>query len=384
MAGHDRPVCYLSKSPLLHLFLTLSRSSNDGDGRSPPILGPPPGLRVPSLGYASAGPSQAPIVVWHGADSDHSLLASEALVPGPAEPGSRPADNVASSSRSLQPASLSSSSLRSPQASSSCLETLQRFARDAGFSSRVAAQVGFARRSSSRINYQLKWSVYLHWCRSEGHSIFRPSLPKVADFLLWVRRSRHLSVSSIMGYRSMLATVFRFHLPNLSSDPVSRDLVCFFRIEAPIWPLHPPAWDLSEVLQFLNSPVLELLQRASLSDLMKKVLFLVALATAKRVGELQAVSRAVSFVCSDACLSYVPEFVAKIESLSNPLPRSFLVASLSDFVAGLDDELLLCPVRATRIYLDRTSSFSPLPQRLFLSLRRSSHALSKNTISFFL
>ena len=117
---------------------------------------------------------------------------------------------------------------------------------------------------------------------------------------------------------------------------------------------------------------------------MKKVLFLVALATAERIGELQAASRAVSFVRSDVCLSYVPECVAKTESFSNLLPRSFLVASLSDLGAGLDDELLLFPVRALHIYLDRTSSFSPLPRCLFLSPRRPSRALSKKAISFFL
>ena len=117
---------------------------------------------------------------------------------------------------------------------------------------------------------------------------------------------------------------------------------------------------------------------------MKKVLFLLALATAKRVGELQAFSRSVSFVRADACLSYVPEFVAKTESLSNPIPRSFLVRSLSDFAAGLDEELPLCPIRALRIYLDRTASISPLPRRLFVSLRRPSRALSKNAVSSFL
>ena len=156
------------------------------------------------------------------------------------------------------------------------------------------------------------------------------------------------------------------------------------RIEASNRPLRPPAWDLSAVLTFLNSPLFEPLQQASLRDLTKKILFLLALATAKRVRELQAVSRAVSFVRSDACFSYVPEFVTKTESLSNLLPRSFLVDSLSDFAAGLEDELLLCPVRALRLYLDRTSSFSPLPRHLFLALRRPSRALSKNAISFFL
>ena len=374
VAGNDRPVCYFSKSPLLHLFLALLRSSCDGYGRSSTVLGPPPGLRVPSLGFDSAGPPQAPIVIRNCVDSDCPVLASEALVSGSAGPSNRPAGNVASSTRSPQPDLLSASSSQASQASSSCLATLQRFARAVGFSSRVAAQVGLTRRSSSLTNYQLKW------CRSVGHSVSRPSLPKVADFLLWLCRSRKLSVPSIMGYRSIyVGYSLPFH-PNMSSDPVLHDLVCSFSIETPVRLLRPPAWDLSAALQFLNSSVFEPLHRVSLRDLTKKVLFLVSLATVKRVGELQAVSRTVSFVRSD----YVPEFVAKTESISNPLPRSFLVASLSNFAAGLDDELLLFPVRALRIYLDRTSSFSPLPRHLFLSPRRPSQALSKNAISFFL
>ena len=217
---NDRPVCYLSKSPLLHLFLALPRSSGNGDGRSPTVLGPPPGLRVPSLGYDSTDPPQAQIIIRSCADSDCPVLASKALVSGSAGPSNRPASNIASSTRSPQPASLSSSSSLSPQASSSCLATLQRFTWAAGFSSRVAAQVGLAWRSSSRTSYQLKWSVYRQWCRSMGPSVSRPSLPKVADFLLWLRRSRKLSVSSVMGYRSVLVTVFHFKLPNMSSDPV--------------------------------------------------------------------------------------------------------------------------------------------------------------------
>ena len=45
----------------------------------------------------------------------------------------------------------------------------------------------------------------------------------------------------------------------------------------------------------------------------KKTLFLVALATAKRVGELQAVSRQVSFRGEDMYVSYLPHFVAKTD-----------------------------------------------------------------------
>ena len=131
------------------------------------------------------------------------------------------------------------------------------------------------------------------------------------------------------------------------------------------------------------SPLFEPLHLCSLRPLTKKVLFLVALATAKRVGELQAISRTVSFFSSDVCLSYVPEFVAKTESFSNPIPHSFLVKSLSYFTAGLKEDLFLCLVRALRIYLRRTDSFSPLPRRLFVFPRLPSRSLSKNAVSFF-
>ena len=151
-------------------------------------------------------------------------------------------------------------------------------------------------------------------------------------------------------------------------------------MEAPPRPLRPQAWDLSLVLRCLNSALFEPLHLCSLRNLAKKLLFLVALAMAKRVEELQAVSRTVSFVGSDACLSYVPEFVAKTESFSNPLPRSFLVKSRSDFAAGLEVDLLLCPVRALRVYLRRTDFFSSSA----LPVRLSSPSLSKNAISFFL
>ena len=108
-----------------------------------------------------------------------------------------------------------------------------------------------------------------------------------------------------------------------------------------------------------------------------------SLATARRVGELQVVSRDVSFSGSDAFLSYLPEFQAKTESVVNPLPRSFCVCSLNNFVGDLRDELLLCPVCGLRSYLSRTSSLAPRPRTVFVS-PRSPRSLSKNALSFFL
>ena len=206
----------------------------------------------------------------------------------------------------------------------------------------------------------------------------------MADFLLYLRRSLSLSYSSIASYRSILSGVFHFILPELSSHFVLRDLLRSFRLERPLPSSRVPPWDLLVVLRFLRGPPFEPLATASLRSLTQKVLFLVSLATARRVGELQAVSWEVSFSGSDAFLSYLPEFRAKTESTVNPLPRSFCVRSLNDFVGDLPDELLLCPVRALRSYLSRTASLTPRPRTIFVSPCSPSRSLSKNSLSFFL
>ena len=161
----------------------------------------------------------------------------------------------------------------------------------------------------------VRWSIYRGWCHSNGHSVSRPTLAKVADFLYWLRSTRGLSVSSLRGYRSVLSAVFRFHLPSLSSDPVIRDLLRSFRLSSAEHVLRPPAWDLSKVLTYLVSPAFEPLSQASFRALTLKPLFLLALATAKRVGELQALSSVVTFVAG------VPDFLTS-RSLSPSRSRS--------------------------------------------------------------
>ena len=98
------------------------------------------------------------------------------------------------------------------------------------------------------------------------------------------------------------------------------------------------------------------------------------------MGELQALSHIVSFVGGDACLSYVPEFVAKSESLSRSIPLSFLVKSVSDFAAGLVVALLV----PFTFSLDRTFSLAPNRRHLFISPSCPTCAMSKNAVSFLL
>ena len=154
----------------------------------------------------------------------------------------------------------------------------------------------------------------------------------IADFLFWLRKSKKLSVSAILGYRSMLSAVFRTVLPEISTSPVLQDLLRFFKVEAPCRVIRSPAWDLLKVFDYLRSSVFEALSNSSLRDLTRKTTFLVALAAAKRVGEIHPLSRFVSFSSSAAGVSYVPEFLAKTETVVSPLPRSSVIQSLGDFL----------------------------------------------------
>ena len=180
----------------------------------------------------------------------------------------------------------------------------------------------------------------------------------------------------------MLAAVFKFPLPEISTSPILKDLIRSFEISAPR-PIFPPPWELDKVLQFLSGPPFEPLARASFLDKTKKALFLLAMATAKRVSELQALSFSVSFQGEDLVLYYDPFFRAKTESVANPLPHSIIVPSLSDFTGDLP-ERVHCPVRAVKYMRKAARSASFIPSRLFVSPRNLERAMSKNAMSFYL
>ena len=86
LAGANRLVCHVSKSPMLCLFLSLPGSIGGGHGRVPPVLGQASGLRLPSVVHSSQGAGQAPCVSGSGADTDSPLLASTPLVCRPPSP----------------------------------------------------------------------------------------------------------------------------------------------------------------------------------------------------------------------------------------------------------------------------------------------------------
>ena len=118
-----------------------------------------------------------------------------------------------------------------------------------------------------------------------------------------------------------------------------------------------------------------------------KTLFLLALASARRVGELHALSHRVSHSVGwkEVSFSFVPGFVAKAQDQSFLDPRfeSFTIPALPKSRDSPNGRLL-CPVHAVKYYLARTAQHRPRLERLFVTSGRTKKEISKNTASFWL
>ena len=112
--------------------------------------------------------------------------------------------------------------------------------------------------------------------------------------------------------------------------------------------LRLPAWDVAPVLQKLTSPLWEPNRNAEERFLSRETLFLIALASAKRVGELHALSYRVSHSVGGkwVSFSFVPGSLVKTQNQSSLAPRfeKFTVPSLPQSSSPPKGRIL-CSVR---------------------------------------
>ena len=207
------------------------------------------------------------------------------------------------------------------------------------------------------------------------------------DFLIHLRHDKGLSVSAVKGYSSALNSILALKGRDLaSSREITMLFRSFLRSVDPV-ELRPPAWDVALVLQSLTGAPYETLRTCDERFLAQKTLFLLALASAKRIGELHALSYRVSHSRngSEVSFSFVPGFVAKTQDPSSLVPQfeGFTVPALPNARINRNGRLL-CPVRAVRRYLDRTAAHRLRCERLFVTAGRSKKEISKTTVSFWL
>ena len=199
------------------------------------------------------------------------------------------------------------------------------------------------------------------------------------DFLIHLRHDK--------GYNSALNLVLALKGRDLASSwEIVMFLRSFSRSVNPV-ELRPPAWDVALVLQSLTGAPYEPLRTCDERFLAQKTLILLALASAKRIGELHTLSYRVSHSrgWAEVSFSFVPGFVAKTQDSSSLAPQfeGFTVPTLPNARNNRNGRLLY-PVRAVRGYLDRTAAHHPLCERLFVTAGRSKKEISKTTVFFWL
>ncbi len=152
----------------------------------------------------------------------------------------------------------------------------------------VALTITSARAPSTRRAYTLKWNLFVEWCSSHQEDPRRCSIRAVLSFLQQ-GLERRLSPSTLKVY---VAAVSAYHDPVEGKSVGKHNLVVRFLRGArrfnPPRPPSLPSWDLALVLRALITAPFEPLQSVELKFLSMKTLLLTALASIKRVGDLQA------------------------------------------------------------------------------------------------
>jgi integrase len=148
-----------------------------------------------------------------------------------------------------------------------------------------------------------------------------------------------------------------------------------------------PSWDLSLVLQVLTKPPFENLGEADLSYVTLKTVFLLALASGRRRGEIHALQHRIQRKedWSEVTLFPDPRFIPKTK-LAGQGAKAFAPLTLKSLSCqlgrDLKDDRSLCVVRALRFYLDKTKAIRKGRKRLFIAYKKGyTKDIVANTIS---
>ncbi|MCS5643737.1 MAG: hypothetical protein NZ807_10805 [Dehalococcoidia bacterium] len=210
-------------------------------------------------------------------------------------------------------------------------------------------------------------------------------MPVVADFLLYLFHEKSLMVSTIKGYRSAISNVLRHKGTDLTNSQELGMLVQSLDLQRPAIPSTVPKWDLALVLRRLTEPPYEPMHAASTRLMAAKTAFLLGLASAKRVGELHAMTSDINHTDGwrEVSIQIDPHFLAKTQkpSDSSTALGNVRIPALAPSVDEASDRSL-CPVRALKYYLKRTEALRTETRKLFLcSGSGTAKEASKDTIS---
>ena len=84
------------------------------------------------------------------------------------------------------------------------------------------------RQSTSKL-YQYRWNIFRNWCLQHGLSAVRTPVNSLAEFFIFLRDTKGLSLSAIKGYRSTIASI----QPDVGTNLDLSTLMKSFAVERP-------------------------------------------------------------------------------------------------------------------------------------------------------
>ncbi len=238
-----------------------------------------------------------------------------------------------------------------------------------GLSTEVVETILQSRAPSTRKLYALKWRLFTSWCGDRQLDPVNCPVGTVLEFVQ-ARLSTGLTHSTLKVY---VAAISAYHA-SLGGQSVGRHpLVTRFlrnvrRQRPPVRSRIPP-WDLAVVLEALCRPSFEPIEEISDRHFTLKTVFLLAITSLKRVGDLQALSGApthLDFAPGMAKAFLYPRagYVPKVPSVT-PWPVILQAFSPPPFREPDQQKLnCMCPVRALDAYVHRAAMWRRADQLL--------------------
>ena len=358
----NRPVCHKGQQPNKEVHLSMPGPSGGGHGRKHGRLESLE-VRIPFSAVKIPPVSHRQNLSFQGEGSPHRpppsrfahVGVAQLAVPGPAQ---------IATPRILEPAHDTRGGV-SPSSGiieASRVDSISKAYKRKGFSQRSINYFNKGLTESSKKTYQSAWGLFLEFLATQGVPFHSASEAHVFDFLAHQIDHLNRKYRTIAKYRSALRIPLKVTL-NVDIDSVFSHYFMrgYYRANPPSR-VPMPTWSLDTLLDFLKSDIFEPLDQVDFFHLTLKTLVLIILATGRRISEVANISRE-SFHCGNSTvlfLQWVSEFQPKNFVLVEKGKAKNKVAipscpSISPLAVKGKEDRSLCPVRAFRIFRDRTS-----------------------------
>ena len=364
----NRPLCHEVQQQTPSVCIASARLPGHCSRCTQSAVGGSRCLCLPTSSHLGQSSGKATRLPRQQDNPDCPRLAQHALVLGPS---GHVQPNPIESAQPTKPSdtALQSDPFKSDRSKSPCMAPRASAIKEQGFSEAVATRIEAPQRGSTRSVYEAKWAIFTKWCLTNKVDFGAPPVTSVADFLMYLFHDRKLQPSTIDGYRSAIADKLGNSSLNISKDENLTHLLDSFHRDRPKGRRSISSWNLSLVLHQLTKAPFEPLREASLKFLTFRTVFLLALGSGKRRSEIHAWQNRnirVSFYPS-------PSFLSK-NQLAKEGPESVAPVVIPALAPTLDKSLKsdrsLCPVRALRYYLDRTSDLRQNKELVFVSFKK--------------